>query len=849
MSEKAQVVADFDAAKASFQLGEEAESQPAEPIAPPPLVERKRPLGKWDISWEKFQENLGEFGPAVKENFINIVKSGGRERWSRDVWTIANAALLEIPFIGPIASLTSMVGQTGLLVRNEVKKAKSLGKEEYLSRSALKQAGEAMLKVAFKREGKEIAAGKRGRAGGQTEDLVLTNTEAAIAGAFGVCSSLAAIAILEDISFINFIPGMKAAKRLYLAPLLTMLISSGFGALGESYFDVLKRGGKIENETLLKHKKAQFVEMVLAVNAPVMQIMTTMGIVTSWVEEYRAAHPKAEVIPAPPTPTLTPTPTETVVATGTPILVPTFEHTPTPSATEALPTEMPPSDFGWHAGEAVDSTLLEKAASQGHLIDPTPRTISILGHELQLYGFNLDNDSNRDVLAIKDDQGNYTPVIWETFGGFYKVDIPNDDIGPLNYPGDVFNQGEMDIFQVGSSGSGGEFSPNLQGGQNWDLDNDGDDDLIPLGNDQWFIDKDNDQNYNSETDLLLDEDEPPLFHPENGQAVKLVAEDGQMWWRDSEDKMTGLIKDAANQWFIDHEAKVLAPDTQDNIRVNGESMTASLVLIGQEDNPEFRVEFKNAEVVFNDGGKWVFDTGGKATGTLADGRNLHLDSAGETGIWAIQHALAVAHPDWSPDEVGKAAFRAPAETTRSSILNIHKPEPYHAVAGGDGGFWATNDQGQTVGVLGDGRTLVQDSRGGWDGVVQGGIINQASPQSTGLSPLQVGIISHQAVSMPEFSGSPQAGDFNQLSQSQQQAVFQVYNNQMAHYSLEKVAADYFLTNELGYSSRAAVNVYLADHPLKLVNTGFSAGNLGTGFLGNFGIDPDEFKRWLEGYHG
>lgn len=845
MNEKAKVVASFDAAMASFQPGQAAEGQPLEPVALP-QVERKRPLGNWNIRWEEFQQNLGEFGSAVKENFINIVKSGGSKRWSRDIWTVLNAALLEVPVIGPIASLTSMVAQTGLLVRNEVKKAKSLGKEEYLSRSALKQAGEAMFKVAFKREGKRIAVGKRGRSGGQTEDLVLTNTEAAIAGAFGVCSSLAAIAILEDISLINFIPGMKAAKRLYLAPLLTMLISSGFGALGESYFDVLKRSDKVD-ENLIQQKKAQFVEMVLAVNAPVMQIITTMGIATSLVEkagEYVAAHPKAEAPPPPQSElTLTPTSEETnLEATQRAAFI------ATQMATQPLPTEAPPpSDFGWHAGEAVDSTLLEKAASQGHLIDPTPRTISILGHELQLYGFNLDNDSDRDVLAIKDDQGNYTPVIWETFGGFYKVDIPNDDIGPLNYPGDVFNQGEMDIFQVGSSGGGGEFSPNLQGGQNWDLDNDGDDDLIPLGNNKWFIDRDDDNDLGN-GDIKLDG--VPLFHPENGQAVKLVAEDGQMWWRDSEDKMTGLIKDATNQWFIDHEAKVLAPDTQDNIRVNGESMTASLVLIGQEDNPEFRVEFKNAEVVFGDGGKWIFDGGGEPVGILANGQNLHLDSAGETGIWAIQHALAVAHPDWSPDEVGKAAFLAPAETTRSSILNIYMPEPYHAVAGGDGGFWTTNDQGQAVGVLGDGRMLSQDSRGGWDGVVQGGIINQASPQSNGLTPLQVGIISHQAVSTPEFSGSPQSGNFNQLSPSQQQTVFQVYNNQMAHYSLEKVAADYIFQNQLGYSSRAVVNIYLQDHPLMPVNTGFSAGSVGRNFLDNFGIDPDEFERWLkEDYHG
>ncbi|MCG2691539.1 hypothetical protein L6272_01785, partial [Microgenomates group bacterium] len=48
------------------------------PVAPlPPPVERERPFGDWSISWEKFQQNLGEFGPAVKENFINIVKSGG----------------------------------------------------------------------------------------------------------------------------------------------------------------------------------------------------------------------------------------------------------------------------------------------------------------------------------------------------------------------------------------------------------------------------------------------------------------------------------------------------------------------------------------------------------------------------------------------------------------------------------------------------------------------------------------------------------------------------------------------------------------------------------------------------
>ncbi|MCG2692390.1 hypothetical protein L6272_06250, partial [Microgenomates group bacterium] len=292
-----------------------------------------------------------------------------------------------------------------MLLGNEVRKVKSLGKEEYLNRSALKQAGEAMFKTTFKREGKETAVGKRGRSGGQTEDLVLTNTETAIAGAFGFGSSLAAIAILEDISLINFIPGMKAAKRLYLAPLLTMLISSGFGALGESYFDVFKRSDKVKDEKLFQQKKAQFVEMVLAVNAPVMQIMMTMGIATSLAEkagEYVAAHPKAEVMSTP-QPELTPTPVSPLehivppVTTGTQPL----EATPIPSA------EMPV----WHPGETVDNSLLQKAFGSGVNYDEIPINIDNDPESETVYRFNLDSDPLPEVWAVKDNQGVWQPWI------------------------------------------------------------------------------------------------------------------------------------------------------------------------------------------------------------------------------------------------------------------------------------------------------------------------------------------------------------------------------------------------------------------------------------------------------
>lgn len=672
----------FEAAVASFQPGQSAVEQPLEPVAPPPPVERKQPFGNWNVRWEKFQQNLGEFGPAVKENFINIVKSGGRKRWSRDFWTVANAALLEIPVVGPIASLTSVLTQTGLLVGKEVKKAKSLGKEKYLGQSALIQAGEAMFKTTFKREGKETAAGKRERAGGQTEDLVLTNTEAAIAGVFGVGSSLAAIAILEDISLINFIPGMKAAKRLYLAPLLTMLISSGFGALGESYFDVFKRSDKVKDEKLFQQKKAQFVEMVLAVNAPVMQIMTTMGIITSLAEkagEYVAAHPKDE---APP-----------------PTLVPTFEHTPEPTAPPSTPTQppvitqevtptlepsiTPTAELSWQPGEVVDKALLQNAADHnyGWGID-----VDGDGHA-DFQAFWLDQQNGPDVIVdaerhqfIRGEndlfyldadkngliQGNEAHGAWnlESFNPQLEplVDVPQADVPNFH------NLIDISAEDIAKAGKPGLASPVAFGTEAQpippilDLNEDGKMD-INIDDKGQFADNNYDGVFTEKVDTRISE--PIEFDMDNWQINKIVYEDGSMWLRNDDGELVGILPDGRDIRLDDSSGT-----SRLQVQMHQENLAWSPWQVGRMAviNPDNEpippapivtpppVEPMPEVVIETDHGKWV-ESGDNVRGFKANGDEVWLDPqrGGVHGV--LQLEMHHTNPDLDPEAVTIVAHR------------------------------------------------------------------------------------------------------------------------------------------------------------------------------------------------
>lgn len=769
-----------------------AEAAPATPAE----KEKKRQGVDWNAKLEKFREvrdKINQWGEKTDSNFDaafqdikqNLagnrkeayLKHNKKKTSLQEGLTIGSAAIAEIPFLGPIYGLVVLAGGTAVMGVKELSKMKKLkgSKEEegYWNRSAGVQTIRAVGEV-LRHRGTVTAKGKReiGKKLEDIEDLQLTNAEVALAGLVGFSASFVSMALLSDVSLVSVLPivGMKAMRRL-ATPILTSLIARGFASMGAGYYNGLVRKAELSEPEAGKRKE-QFVEQCLRVNAPVIQALTlgsmSLGVLTT-VDWSNLGHQVGELLqnlrkPETVTPTKTAIPLAAAAGTQLPGNYSGDEpwkdmakhHFDSPVAPPPE-TPPPPSDFGWHAGEAVDSALLENAASQGHLIDPAPMTISILGHELQLYGFDLDSDSNRDVLAIKDEQGNYTPVIWETFGGFYKVDLPNDDLGPLNYPGDVFKQDGIDIFQVGGRGGGGEFTQNLQGGQNWDLDNDGDDDVIPQADGSWFIDRNDNNSFDDQGDILLAKE--PVFNQTDGKVLALEADDGQKWWRGTDGKMMGLVFQH-NHWWLDHGvddydpedplsrpydgANPLVPEAFSSGGIEVKAANIGNFELKQTDEQAFRLVLKGAVVEFRDGSQWQYDASGDLVSgdsdnkgcVLANGRTLAFDRAGDKGIMAWQYQLALAHPDWTPDEVGKEAFRHQSEPIN---INLSRPEPYRAPSGS-----LTFDQ------------LAMGPRGGDEGI----IMHDVHEVNGNLNATQVAQVAHIAVVNNNLSGPAMIHDVN-----------------------------------------------------------------------------------------
>ncbi|MBU3935849.1 hypothetical protein KJ909_04190, partial [Patescibacteria group bacterium] len=369
-------------------------------------------------------------------------------------------------------------------------------------------------------------------------------------------------------------------------------------------------------------------------------------------------------------------------ATGTPTLVPAFEHTPDSTATgmppptptlEPTPTA---AELNWQLGQAPTNeqlNQLEITAGGRDYLDKIPVNIDSDQELETVYRFNLDKDSEPDAWAVYNEEtGQWQPWIWEDKGNLYKADLNLDgkaDSGWL-----TLQDLKDNLLWPSDQGGGGDRLPLELAPKHYDLDGDEDPDLLQADDETWFIDKNN--NFvKDESDLQLKE--PPVFHPDSGLAVKLVAEDGQMWWRGEDGKLVGLVKNSDEFWTIDRDPNpVKASDFRDGFKIAEGSVR--LDSVGEGEN-QFKLVFSGAKLEFTDKGYWIYNPDGNlAAGHLADGRTLAFDPDGNKGIMAWQYQLAVAHPDWTPDEVGKAAFLHQSEPIN---LNLSRPEPYQAPSG------------------------------------------------------------------------------------------------------------------------------------------------------------------------
>ncbi|MDP4030845.1 MAG: hypothetical protein Q8P47_01025, partial [Candidatus Beckwithbacteria bacterium] len=192
-----------------------------------------------------------------------------------------------------------------------------------------------------------------------------------------------------------------------------------------------------------------------------------------------------------PNPTVTPSPTGTAEVPATVTLVPATE-TPSAMPTETLP---PTPEFLWQPGQPVDDALLNQAEAAGHLLDTSQGIkINLFGQDLELFRFDLDqkpDDHVPEVWAVKNEESNWVPVIWEDKVGQFAVDLNGDGLADGWIPKDDLPRELL----PGGRGGGGE-APRLDLViRDLDLNNDGRQDILPQinatnGKEEFFIDRD-----------------------------------------------------------------------------------------------------------------------------------------------------------------------------------------------------------------------------------------------------------------------------------------------------------------------------------------------------------------------
>jgi len=722
----------------------------------PQFPEAKKPKINWDFQFKKAFLQMGE---SFGQNFKELWQKKNSKTWPQQALTILSAGISEIPGWGQMSGLLLLTIGSGMMTAKEIVKFSKLvkgqgraGIENYAERSALVQSVVAITNVIFGIGG-ERAGGIRetGKELNKTEELLLTNKEAALAGVIGGIGAAISLLLLTDFSPLNVIPGMKFGRRLFV-PLVTASIAHSFTVLGASYYDGLIKKDSSQNETIEKRKE-QFVDLCLRVNGPAMQLVTlanlAIGTIESGALEKFSESVKnlfkrdAVAVTSTPTPTETAIPTSTseegtLAASLTPTLTATLQAataTGTPPPTETPPSAMP----DWQPGQTVDSNLLQKVFNSGGRYDSIQVNIDNDAEPEQVFRFNLDSDTQPEVWAVKDNQGVWHPWIWEDKGGLYKADLNLDgqiDQGALSYK-DL----EDNHLLLSWQGAGEERGPLNLEMKDYDLDDDGDNDLLNDA-DGWYLDRNKNFAF-GEGDVRLSED--PVFNSA-GNVTKLEAVDGQKWWRGVDGKMIGLVFQD-NCWWLDHggyeldEANPLATTAFTSGGIEVKAANINNFSLESGDSEAFRLVLKDAVIQFHgDKGQWQYDSNGnlvKEGCLLANDQTLAFDRRIEgQGIMAWQYQLALNHPDWTPDEVAKAAFLHQSEPIN---LNLSRPEPYRAPSGS-----LTFDQ------------LAMGPRGGDEGI----IMHDVHEVNGNLNATQVAQAAHIAVVNNNISGSAMISDVN-----------------------------------------------------------------------------------------
>jgi hypothetical protein len=159
--------------------------------------------------------------------------------------------------------------------------------------------------------------------------------------------------------------------------------------------------------------------------------------------------------------------------------------------------------------------------------------------------------------------------------------------------------------------------------------------------------------------------------------------------------------------------------------------------------PEVAIDGSLEKIEYEDGSFWKAQGVGIGDdiGITPEGKTLIMHDGSIAGN--LQLALHEAHPDWSPQEVGRVAYlNHQVDANNHTLIENMLPNGEIAEGVEDQGVWKEDADGNEVGVLPDGKELVMGPEGGAHGLVH----NDIRWYAPDLSPNEVGEVSHVILS-------------------------------------------------------------------------------------------------------
>lgn len=461
-------------------VNEAREAEAAE-VTPAPETAGKT---QWNINASEFLKGVGKEAGV----FFNVFKP---RDW-RDLFALTARGLSEIG--GPVGATARAV----LLLSNFA----SIGLKEHLTIKQIRARIEADINNGSlsKKEKKTLARKAYwqqtilGKLLSENDQSNLYKAEELMAISVGVIAALGGMSVGKLAA--SMLPGSSVQEILLNRGLFSYIMPRLISYIGRTSYELIWSLSGFEYKTSKEADAKEFVEMSLGAMSATITTLVTAGFIWDVGGELLSKLPQfVATAQARATETISSTEkaaaTVTVVVTATATSIP-----PTPTETQA-PTEtaVPTLEDLWQPGEPINDALLDQAEAAGHLLDTSQGIhINLFGNNLELFRFDLDqkaDDHVPEVWAVKNDEGNWVPVIWEDKAGQFAVDITGDGL-----PEGWLPESDLPRELLPDGRGGGGEAPRLDLAlRDYDLDNNGTQDIIPqinqeTGKEEFWIDRD-----------------------------------------------------------------------------------------------------------------------------------------------------------------------------------------------------------------------------------------------------------------------------------------------------------------------------------------------------------------------